>query len=73
YIAVAYIAVAYIAVAYDAVASIAVAMVCNSHGYPAVGRSGSVYAVAVTRDSDGAVLPELRGHRRRLKDVPGAR
>ena len=80
-----------------AVADIAFAMACNSHGYPAVGRSCSIeylapayageavtataveravvrrsgiYDVAVTRDADGQLLAELRGHSRQLSAPP---
>ncbi|WP_346618865.1 hydroxyphenylacetyl-CoA thioesterase PaaI [Blastococcus montanus] len=80
-----------------ALADIAFALACNSHGYPAVGRScsieylapasagdalsatavervvvgrGGIYDVAVTRDGDGALLAEMRGHSRRVGAVP---
>jgi acyl-CoA thioesterase len=80
-----------------AVADIAFALACNSHGYPAVGRScsieylapayvgeavtataversavgrGAIYDVAVTRDLDGRLLAELRGHSRQLTVPP---
>jgi acyl-CoA thioesterase len=82
-----------------AVADIAFAMACNSHGYPAVGRScsieylapayageavtataversaagrGAIYDVAVTRNADGRLLAELRGHSRQLAGPPPA-
>jgi acyl-CoA thioesterase len=80
-----------------AVGDIAFAMACNSHGYPAVGRScsieylapafvgeavtataversvvgrGGIYDVAVTRDADGQLLAELRGHSRQVPAAP---
>ena len=79
-----------------AVGDIAFSLACNSHGYPAVGRScsieylepalpgdavtataveraivgrGAIYDVAITRDSDGQLLAELRGHSRRLANA----
>ena len=36
-----------------------------------VGRGG-IYDVAVTRDADGRLLAELRGHSRQVKDPPSA-
>lgn len=82
-----------------ALADIAFALACNSHGYPAVGRSCSIeylapasagdalratavervvvgrsgiYDVAVTRDADGALLAEMRGHSRQVSAAPTA-
>ena len=37
----------------------------------AMGRGG-IYDVAVTRDADGMLLAELRGHSRQVKDAPTA-
>ncbi|MGY2085394.1 hydroxyphenylacetyl-CoA thioesterase PaaI [Blastococcus sp. SYSU DS0539] len=80
-----------------ALADIAFALACNSHGYPAVGRScsieylapaaagdalratavervvvgrGGIYDVAVTREADGALLAEMRGHSRQVGAAP---
>lgn len=80
-----------------ALADIAFALACNSHGFPAVGRScsieylapavagdvlratavervlvgrGGIYDVAVSRDADGVLLAELRGHSRRMPAAP---
>ena len=81
-----------------ALADIAFALACNSHGYPAVGRScsieylapafagdvlratavervvvgrGGIYDVAVSRETDGVLLAEMRGHSRRVPASPG--